>query len=164
MIFLKKLKLSDVNQKYVLWLKDPKITQYTDQYDQNHSISSVKKYLSNSLKRKDIIYGIFLKKNKEHIGNIKIGNIKSKHQNAEISYFIGEKKYWNKGIGSLSIKKVSQEAKKIKIKKLFAGCLDINVASQAILKKNGFKLEGIFKKSLIYKKKRRDHFIFGKLI
>ena len=114
MIFLKKLKLSDVNQKYVLWLKDPKITQYTDQYNENHSISSVKKYLSNSLKRKDIIYGIFLKKNKEHIGNIKIGNIKSKHKSAEISYFIGEKKYWNKGIGSLAIKKVSQEAKKKK--------------------------------------------------
>ena len=164
MIFLKKLKLSDVNQKYVLWLKDPKITQYTDQYNENHSISSVKKYLSNSLKRKDIIYGIFLKKNKEHIGNIKIGNIKSKHKSAEISYFIGEKKYWNKGIGSLAIKKVSQEAKKKKIKKLIAECLDINIASQAILKKNGFKLEGIFKKSLIYKKKRRDHLIFGKLI
>ena len=67
-------------------------------------------------------------------------------------------------MGSLAIKKVSQEAKKIKIKKLFAGCLDINIASQAILKKNGFKLEGIFKKSLIYKKKRIDHLIFGKLI
>ena len=54
MIFLKKLKLSDVNQKYVLWLKDPKITKYTDQYNQI-SIKQFKKkryYLWNLPKKK----------------------------------------------------------------------------------------------------------------
>ena len=58
-----------------------------------------------------------MSKAKIHVGNIKLGPINTKHKYAEISYFIGDKKYHNLGIKSLTIKKVCQIAKnKHKIK------------------------------------------------
>ena len=58
---------------------------------------------------------------------------------------IGEKSYWNRGIGSKVIKKIKTFIfKNLKIKKIYAGINEKNTASFMILKKNNFK---IFKKT-----------------
>jgi len=56
------------------------------------------KYKSNN----DLLFGIFF--DSYHIGNIKLGPIDFIHKVSDVSYFIGEKEYWGKGIATLIIK------------------------------------------------------------
>ena len=55
-------------------------------------------------------------------------------------------------------------AKKKGVKKLKAGLYEMNLGSKKVLLKNGFKIEGIFKSEIIYKKKRFDSYWFGKIL
>ena len=101
---------------------------------------------------------------KTHVGNIKIGPINFIHKNAEISYFIGEKKLWGKGYATLAIKEIVKLAKKKGLKKLRAGLYQMNTGSKKVLINNGFKIEGVFKSEIVYKKKRFDLIWFGRVL
>ena len=104
------------------------------------------------------MYGIFLINNKSkiHIGNIKLGPINHKNKSAEISYFIGEKKLWGKGYTTLAIGEIIKKAKKKGINILRAGLYDVNIGSEKVLLKNGFKLDKKIKSQVIYKGKKFD--------
>jgi len=166
-IFLRKLNpKKDITNKYKNWLNDKNINQYTEQKYKKHSLKDIKKFvIEKNNSKNEFLFGIFFKGNENiHIGNIKLGPIKWFHKSAEISYFIGEKKFHCKGFASEAIKKILIFAKKIKIKKINAGFYNINMASEKVLKKNGFKLEGILRSQIIYKKKRIDSIIMGKIL
>lgn len=163
MIRLRKLTNTDIGKKYLSWMNDKKIQQFTEQRHFRHTLKKIKKFVFDKNKSKnELLYGIFL--NNLHIGNIKLGPINPIHKYAVISYFIGEKKLHNNGYATMAIKEIIKIAKKKQIKKLKAGLYYLNKGSQKALKKNGFKLEGVLKKEYIYKNKRIDSLIFGKVL
>ena len=167
-IVLKKLNLkTDVSKKYLNWMNDKEIQQYTEQKYNKHSITDIRNFVKEKNKSKtELLYGIFLNEHKlnTHIGNIKIGQINFRHKSAEISYFIGEKKLWGKGYTTLAIREIIKLAKKKGLKKLRAGLYEMNIGSKKVLINNGFKIEGTFKSELVYKKKRFDLIWFGKIL
>ena len=91
-----------------------------------------------------------MRKNKKHIGNIKLGPINCVHKNANISYFIGNKNYWGKGYATLAIEEVLKIAKKKGLKKLQAYYHELNSASKKVLEKNKFKFKGAQKSNTIF--------------
>ncbi len=139
-IKLTKIKKNNVSQKWIAWLNDKEVTRFSKNRFKKHTLKSQKKFLSQKLKTKDsILFKIFY--NASHIGIIEIGKINKIKNDCYISYFIGEKKYWNKGIGT----KVISEIKKIiytnlKINRIYAGTYSNNIGSISILKKNKFTL------------------------
>ena len=50
------------------------------------------------------------------------------------------------------------------LKKLKAGLYEMNTASKKILEKNSFKLEGKLKSEIVYKRKRYNLYLFGKIL
>ena len=164
-IFLKILQLKNINKTYVSWLNDYETVKYTDQKYHQHTLeSTIVYYKNNQKKNNQIMYAIIVKKNDKniHIGNIKLGPMNLNHKYSEISYFIGNKKYLNKGIGSEAISEIIKISKtKYKLKKLIAGTYSNNIASQKVLIKNGFKKEARFKSQLIFEKERVDHYWYG---
>ena len=97
------------------------------------------------------LYGIFYVN--KHVGNISINDINNIHKRSEITYVLGDRSYWSKGIMSASIKIIVLKAKKdYKLNKLFASCTNENFASRRVLEKNGFILEGTRKKHLFFQK------------
>ena len=114
-IILKKLTSNNISKDYLNWLNDWDIIKYTEQKFKKTTIKDIKKYLNDINKSKNnFIYGInVVEKGKtKHIGNIKIGAIDFYHKRGDISYIIGNKNYWNKGIGSSAIAKAIIIAKK----------------------------------------------------
>lgn len=68
---------------------------------------------------------------------------------AELGYWLGEK-YWGEGITSSAIKGIINYGfNELGLERIFAKPLEHNTASRRVLEKNGFKLEGIMKKSVI---------------
>ena len=141
-VILKELTISDYSIKYLNWMKDKKINEFTEQ----KLVKQNKKRILDFIKekrnsKKEFLYGIYLKlgNNSKHVGNIKLGSINFYHKNAYISYFIGDKNFWGMNIATISIKKVLLIAKnKFKLKKITACTYKINVGSMKVLKKNGF--------------------------
>lgn len=165
-ITLRKLNHKKISNKYVSWMNDYEIVKYTEQKYNKHNkqdISNFVKNKNNSIN--EFLYGVFVNNefsNNIHIGNIKLGPINFIHKSAEISYFIGDKKYWNKGYISLAIENVCEIAKKkYGLKKIQASVYSINLSSIKVLRKNNFSLEGKLVSSVEFRNRRYNTHIYG---
>lgn len=163
-IKLQLLKKKDINTSilniWINWLNDKDVTKFSNQRFKKHTLVTQKKFLIEKLKKKNSkIFQIFYKN--EFVGVIEINNIDLNNYNCEIMYMLGEKKYWSRGIISQCIKLIIIYIKNnMCIKKIYAGCGAMNVASIKVLKKNFFKKEGEIKNFLTLKKsnkKKRDN-------
>lgn len=167
-ITLRKLNpTKDISNKYLKWMNDLEIHKYTQQKYTKHTLSKIKKFVKEKNKSKnELLYGIFLNKNNlnVHIGNIKLGPIDFIHKTGQISYFIGEKEFWGKDYGTLAIKEIIKIANKMNLKKLKASVFEMNIGSKKVLEKNNFKIEGKLKSEIIYKGKRFNSYLFGKIL
>ena len=161
-IILKKISSKNITLDYIKWMNDPEVVQFTEQKYKRHTRKNISFFLKKTNKDNlSEIYGIFFQK--ILIGTIKIGKINKIHKTAEISYIIGNKKFWNKGIATIIVKKVCDYIfKKLKLKKIIAGTYSVAKSSQKILLKNGFKLEGVLKKQIFFKNKRIDLHFYGR--
>ena len=107
------------------------------------------------------MYGIFF--DDRHIGNIKLGNINSQHQTANLSYLIGAKKLWGKGVASLAISTITEIGlQQIGLMKICAGVYENNIASSKVLVKNGYSLEGRRKGQYVFNNSRIDALLYAK--
>ena len=161
-IVLKKISSKNISLDYVKWMNDPEVVQFTEQKYKKHTRKNISFFLKETNKDNfSEIYGIFFEK--LLIGTIKIGKINKIHKTAEISYIIGNKKFWNKGVATIVVKKICGYIfKKLKLKKIIAGTYSVAKSSQKILIKNNFKLEGVLKKQIFFKNKRIDLHFYGR--
>lgn len=161
-IILKKISSKNISLDYIKWMNDPEVVQFTEQKYKKHTRKNIGFFLKKTNKDNfSEIYGVFCEK--ILIGTIKIGNINNIHKTAEISYIIGNKKFWNKGIATIVVKKICDYIfSKLKLKKIIAGTYSVAKSSQKILIKNGFKLEGVLKKQIFFKNKRIDLHFYGR--
>ena len=164
MISINLLTINDVNNRYLDWYKSKEVTKYSDNQYRNFSIDYQINYVESCLNNQDVeLYGIF--NNNLHIGNICISGLKSFHSRAEISYVIGDTNYWGKGIASKAVELIINLAEeKYSLHKLFAGVSSMNIASQKVLIKTGFSLEGIRKDHLFYNKQWHDQHDYGLIL
>lgn len=159
--YLKTLKADNVSKDYVKWLNDYEVSKYTEQKYIKHNLKNVELYVTKMASSDShLLFGIFV--NQLHIGNVKLGPIKWEHKSADISYFIGDKKYWGKGLATKSVKNVVKFAiEKLGIEKINAGYYEVNKSSEKVLKKCGFEIEGIKKKEILFEGKRINKVLVG---
>ena len=81
---------------------------------------------------------------------------------AEVSYFIGEKTFWGKGIASKCVETVVHFAlKELGLKKINAGYYENNIGSAKVLEKCGFIVEGNKISDVIFEDKRINSVLVG---
>ncbi len=94
-------------------------------------------------KRKAYTLGIELKSSGELIGVISLRDIDRFQGTAEVGYWLGEK-YWRKGFMGETLKVILEFGfSKLKLRRVEAFVFDKNIASEKLLKKFGFKFEGL---------------------
>jgi RimJ/RimL family protein N-acetyltransferase len=82
---------------------------------------------------------------------------------AELGYWIGEP-FWGNGIATKAINLITNYGfSEMKLERIFAGVFDFNKPSMKALEKNDYKLEGIFRNSIIKNDIIRDEYIYAKL-
>jgi ribosomal-protein-alanine N-acetyltransferase len=166
LLYLRPLKKSDLKLKYLNWLKDPEINKYLDiRFHPPQKLNDLKNNIKDQLKAKEVfLFGIFEKKTKTHIGNIKLGPINSNHLNASIGFMIGDKTFWGRGFASRAIRIVLNFAfTELGLAKITAGSDEHNIGSQKALTKAGFQLEGRQRLQLKTSFGRSDGLLFGSL-
>jgi len=80
---------------------------------------------------------------------------------AEIGYWIGEP-YWNKGIATRAVKLLTEYGlDHLNYARLQTGIFEYNTSSMKVLEKCGYRLEGVFQKSLTKHGKLWDEYRYG---
>jgi len=96
------------------------------------------------------------------VGSIGLAHLVPGHK-AEIGYWLGEE-YWGKGIMTEAVKLLTQYAfEELGLARVYAGCFAWNKASQAVLEKAGFQLEGIHKKGILKDGEFKDDYTYAKV-
>jgi len=162
-IYLREVRISDVNENYYRWMNDPDVNQYLETRYIPQSFENIKRYVENlDGQTNEIFFAICLKEKNQHIGNIKLGPINWIHRFADISLVIGEKNYWRKGIATEAIRLVSNFAfKTVNLRKLKAGCYALNIGSAKAFEKADFKREGLIKGQWIVDNEPVDEILLG---
>lgn len=164
-IYLREVRVSDVNENYYSWLNDPDVNQYLETRYIPRSSENIKEFVKSMDGNPNSIFmAICLRDNDRHIGNIKLGPINWIHRVGNISLLIGAKEYWGKGIATESISLVVKYAfNNLNIRKLCSGCYSDNIASAKAFEKVGFKREGLLRKHWYFKGKYTDEILMGLL-
>jgi len=159
--FLRVLNERDVSENYVSWLNNYEISKYTQQKFIKHNLNNVEEFVKQKRESSiDLLLGIFY--DNIHIGNIKLGPIRWEHKSAEISYFIGNKNFWGKGIASKVVKKVVEYGiKDLSLEKINSAYLEVNTGSAKVLEKCGFLVEGERISEVIFENKRINLILVG---
>ncbi|MBE9523991.1 MAG: GNAT family N-acetyltransferase [Chloroflexi bacterium] len=162
-LLFKELRKEDVSERYLGWLNDPAVNQFLETRFTNQTRESCEKFVSDMEKDPNShLFGIFDKVTLEHIGNIKLGFIKTHHQSGQLSLFIGEKSCWGKGYATESIRCITKWGFDVlKLERIEAGCYDTNMASLRIFLKVGFSVEGYLRNSVVSDGQRIGCFWMG---
>lgn len=82
---------------------------------------------------------------------------------AEIGYWIGEP-FWGMGIATKAVGLITDYGfNQLELIRIYTGVFDFNIASQRVLEKSGFTLEGIFEKSVIKNGRILNEYRYAKL-
>lgn len=162
-IYLREVRLADVNENYHCWLNDPEVTRYLEIRYVPQSRENIRAYVeSMDGKADEIFLAICLKENGAHVGNIKLGPINRIHRFADVSLLVGEKSVWGRGIATEAIRLLTRFAFDVlNLHKLRAGCYAGNRGSAKAFLKAGFAQEGILRKQWQMEGGYQDELLFG---
>lgn len=163
-IILRQIELKDCTSDYVCWLNDEEVNQYLETRWSEQNLETIKEFVGMQRGNShSILLAIVVKDTNQHIGNIKIGPI-SRYHHADISYFIGEKSYWGKGIITEAIGLICQFGfDELGLHRIEAGAYEAAIGSWKALEKNGFKREGILRDAVMWKSQYMNIFKYGLL-
>ncbi|MEM4703275.1 MAG: GNAT family N-acetyltransferase [Candidatus Pacearchaeota archaeon] len=101
--------------------------------------------------------------NGEVAGSVGLAKIDRINKNAEIGFWLA-KKYWNQGIMTRAVRQIIKFGfKKLKLKRIYAYVFVFNKASQKVLEKTGFKLEGKLQKHVLKNGRYYDDLVYSKI-
>ncbi len=151
----------------VVYLNNKKIYKNTATIPYPYASDDAKYWINLNLKlqkeKAPLQINFAIESNGEVIGSIGFHHIQRDHQ-AEIGYWLAES-YWGQGIITEAIRRImSYGFKGLKLKRIYAPVFSFNRGSQKVLKKAGFRQEGILKKGFKKDGKFIDLIIFAKVI
>jgi len=149
---IKKLVSNKEIEKWISWLNDQSITEFSEKRFKKHTITSQKKFLLEKIKEKSS-YIFQIKFKNKFIGVIELSSVNILNKGCEISYMIGEKKMHGKGLGTKAINDCLKFAKhELNVRTVYAGINSKNIQSEKVLKKNFFNKARVNDKYFLFKK------------
>lgn len=162
---LRQINLDDCNSSYVNWLNDSEVNQYLETKWHKQSLTTISEFVQNMIDSSNqLLLAIIDKQTNMHIGNIKIGPIHEHYNHADVSYFIGEKQFWNKGYATEAIEiACAYGFEDLNLHRMEAGVYEQAVGSRKALEHNGFVREAVFREQVLFMDKYIDVFRYGLL-
>ncbi|HEX8580033.1 MAG TPA: GNAT family N-acetyltransferase, partial [Allosphingosinicella sp.] len=129
---------------YLCWLNDPQVSGYLETRHSPQDMASVRAFVESVAARdNEVLFGIFLREDGRHIGNIKVGPIHPWHRLADVSLLIGDKGCWGRGFAAEAIEALSRYAfAHLPVEKLSASMYWENEGSRRAFLKAGYREEG----------------------
>jgi RimJ/RimL family protein N-acetyltransferase len=162
---LEPFSLKLVTEEYVSWLRDAKVNRYLIKPNSAITIEQTRNYCEEMLiSENDLFFSILFKKNRRHIGNVRIGPIDFDSKVCRFSMMIGDHRCHNQGIGTDIVAKcIDYCFYDLNMKKFFLQVIDENKAAVRIYEKNGLRKEGLLKNHILCHGKPANLLIMSRL-
>ena len=144
MIDLKPLCFENVHLFYK-WINDEEVIRYSLSYfNIIKTEEEINRWFVEMLNEKNSLnLGIYLKNSTELIGYTGISKISETNKSGEYFIFIGEKKYWGKGIGTEVTEKVIEIGfNKLDLNRIMLTVSEPNIGGIKTYERVGFRIEG----------------------
>lgn len=163
-VFLRKVRIEDVNEHYFRWMNDPEVNRYMETRFRPQSMDDIRSYVQEMYTNPNAIFmAIVYKGENRHIGNIKLGPISRIHRRGEISFFIGEKRLWGSGLATDAVGLLTDYGlRKQGLVKISAGAYANNTSSIRVFEKLGYVKEGILRSHYFCEGEMVDRVCFAK--
>lgn len=127
------------------WLNDPEVNRFLETRHAPQTLESVAAFVAAVNAREDEhLFGVFLRADGRHVGNIKVGPIRPVHRVADVSLFLGDRSAWGQGVAAEAITVVSAHAfAALGVLKLSASMYAANVGSERAFLRAGWSREGL---------------------
>lgn len=154
-IRLRRLELSDA-ENMLEWMKNPQVYEKMQFNPEGQNIECCKKFIERSWTDTNNLHYAISNLENEYLGTISLKNISKVHKNAELGIVV-HPKAMKQGIGSEALKLLSQKAfKEFGLNKIYLYVRKDNVKAVSFYMKNGWKLEGEFRRHLFIRGEFRD--------
>lgn len=113
--------------------------------------------------RKPVEINLAIEINREVAGGLGLAKIDRINRNAEVGYWLA-KKFWGKGVMTEALQEITRLGfEKLKLIRIYAYVFASNRASQRVLERAGFVLEGKLKRHELKKGKYHDSFLYARV-
>jgi [ribosomal protein S5]-alanine N-acetyltransferase len=132
-----------LTERYLGWLKDPKIVRYSQHRFSEHTLDTCRAYWRSFIGTPNYFWAIETRRAEPtHIGNLTV-YVDERHGLGDIGVMIGERAYWGEGYPWEAILAVSDYLLREKgLRKMTAGTLSVNAGALAMLHAAGMAEEG----------------------
>ncbi len=148
-----------LTERYVGWLNDGALLQYSEHGFTKHTILSCKEFMKSFANSPNYFWATHVKGEESeisHIGNM-TAYVNPHHKCADIGIMIGEKNAWGKGYGREEWLAVCDYLLRHEgLRKVTASTLSVNIAMQKVMNSIGMRLEGVQQQQCIVKGEEVD--------
>lgn len=147
---LRLVTLADCKQRYVDWLQDPEVNRYLETRFVPQTIETVTSFVRGiSVSPHSYLFAIVDRETSLHVGNATLGHINPFHLFADVSYFVGDRNAWGRGLATDAVRVVTRFGfERLGLHRIQAGFYETNIASRKVLEKAGFRYEQTLRKKL----------------
>ena len=163
MIIGKRIRLRAIERedlpRFVAWLNDTEVRHNMLLY-QPLSLAQEEEWFKGILERhpdeQPLVIEVSADGDWQAVGNVSFFNLNAHDRSAEIGIFIGEKKFWDQGYGTESMRLMLQHGfEDLNLNRIYLQVFETNPRGMRAYEKAGFILEG---------RLRQDRFLDGKYI
>jgi RimJ/RimL family protein N-acetyltransferase len=164
-VTLRLVTLQDCTDRYVAWLNDPEVSKYLETRWSEQNLETVRDFVASMVdSAHSYLFAIVDNESGRHVGNIKVGPVQPRHEYADVSYFLGDRAVWGRGLATEAIQLVTFVAfERLGLHRVQAALYEGNIGSGRALEKAGYALEGRMKKQLKGPAGWEDHLWYGLL-
>lgn len=154
---------SDVNETYLAWMNDPLVLKGLAGGMFPTTIDDLANFVEGVMRSKnDMMFAICDIESGKHIGNIKLGSINWVNRNADIGILVGDRNYWNKGVGYSACTLVIEHGfKKLNLHKIWLAVFSNNPGALKLYRKIGFVEEGCQRQHLFIDGEYHDKYLMA---
>ncbi len=162
-IYLRPLRLSDVDGTWVAWLNDQAATLFMANGTWPVTREDQLGYYQSVLgSRTILVLAICLNDSDRHIGNVSLGGIDLINRRAELGILIGDTLNHKKGLGSQAIRLISRHGfDRLNLHKIWARIEEGNIGAKKAFLKAGFRVEGTLEEEILHHGKWRNSLYLG---
>ena len=146
-LILRPFEPSDLSEEYLGWLNDPEVTRYLGVGREPATLESVRRYVARFKDSEtDLLFAIVDRQTEKHIGNVTLNHIHRVDKTADTGLMIGDKAFWGRGVAFEAwVLLIEHAFSKMGLRKIIAGAVAGNGASLSVLKRLGFREEGVLR-------------------
>lgn len=164
-IYLRPLQRSDINDAYLGWLNDPEIASYLDSGIFPTTRDDLARFYDGTVGNPNqVTLAIVVHSCHSHIGNVKLGPINWVYRKATFGILIGDKSWWNKGVGTRATRlMVEYGFFRLNLNRIDLGVYAEHEAAIKIYQRIGFQMEGQFREDMFHAGRFKDRVWMGLL-